>query len=603
MYEVSQSIKDQLKSVPQKPGIYLMKDKFDKIIYVGKAKKLKNRLSSYFRAVESHPTKTKTLVVNTETFEYIIVKSEEEALLLEANFIKKYRPKFNVMLKDDKSYPSIVITKEKYPRVFKSRQFTKNQEIFGPYTKALQVNMALEGIHRLFPIRKCNTDLSKIVRPCLYYHMNECIAPCVFDVEKEYNSYIDKIRDLLKRKSTEVYDLMNQKKEKFVKELNFEEAIIIRDEIEAIKTLEVFQKVSREFGKDRDFIGYFIKKDQISFYLLIYRSGKLISTENYVLEIPIDEEVKDILKQFIFQYYTQPQGVPPEIFIDEDLDETLENYLRNLSGRKVVINNPQRGENKVILETATENAKEYIDKFTKKIEEDRKRQEEIRISLETITLRDQVSRIEAYDISNILGMMSVGSMVVYDNFKKKPSDYRKFKIKTVEGPNDVASLREVVERRLLKLKDSRFGVKPDIMLIDGGKPQLRAVKEVVDKFGYDIAVIAMVKDDHHKTRGLIYEDEYYELDRGTVFYRFIYSIQEEVHRFAISYHQKLRGKSMLSSVFDEIPGIGKVKREALIKRFDNITNIKRASIEELTKVKGINEALAIKIKEYLNRKD
>lgn len=602
MYQVKPSILEQLKTVPQEPGIYLMKDQFGRVIYVGKAKRLKNRLSSYFHSVDKHPNKTKNLVVNTQEFEYIIVSSEEEALLIEANFIKKHRPKFNVLLKDDKTYPYIKVTKETFPRLLKVRKVDDDSKYFGPYTSTFSVNQVIEALHQEHPIRRCDVDLRSIKKECLYYHMNHCLGPCIKPSVKEaYDKEVEGILTFLKGNQEDLIKSLDAKREEAARNLNFELAITYRDQIQAVGDLKIYQKVSDTKGDNEDIIGHAYITGKFCITVFLRRDGKIVDRENHVFENLIEKEAGQIVEEFLLQYYDEASFIPPSILVmDLEQKDLISDHLSRVRGGKVKLITPKRGEKLSMLELADRNALEYLAKFSKRIDEKQKELEEIKIILSSITSIDPIHRLEAYDISNIFGYLSVGSMVVYEDFKKKPTDYRKFRIKHVKGANDYHSMKEVLTRRLKRLSEEGFGKRPDIILVDGGKHQVGAALEVLEELSIEIPVMGMVKDDKHRTRGLYFEGEEIALEQGTSLHRFFYGVQEEVHRFAISYHRKLRGKSMAYSILDEIDGIGEKRKQALLTHYGNIDGIMKASVESLEAIEGMNKRAAEAVYDYFH---
>ena len=594
MYQVKETILEQLKKVPQEPGVYLMKDGFGKIIYVGKAKRLRNRLSSYFHGVEKHPNKTKTLVVNTAEFDYILVNSETEALLLEANLIKQNQPKFNILLKDDKSYPIIKITDEEYPRLIRVRKVEGKGRYFGPFTSGYDVNLVIEALKNIYPIRRCDVPLHTMKRPCLYYYMGKCLGPCTgIPMHEEYNAHIDKMIEFFQGDRQPVIDELSRRRDEAAERLNFELAIQYRDQLEAVKNLTYYQKVTDVRLDNRDYVGLARLDEDICITVFIRRDGKIIERENHVFDNLIEKTDGELIEEFLMQYYQEANFIPSEIVIPGIPDQALlEDYFHQLAGHKVRLTEPKRGEKRDTLILVRKNALEYLEKFSDRIRQEQKRNEEIGIILSSIVSLDDIQRIEAYDISNIFGYLSVASMVVFEDYQKKPSDYRKFRIKHVKGPDDYHSMKEVLTRRLRRLQEEGFGKRPDLILVDGGKNQVGAANAVLQELGLSIPVIGMVKDERHRTDGLFYEDSFIKLERNTNIYRFFYQIQEEVHRFALSYHQKLRGKSLAYSVLDDIPFIGPVRKKNLLTHFGTIDGIMKASLDELLEVEGIDRRSA-----------
>lgn len=593
MYKVPEQIREQLRTVPLSPGVYYMKDAQGKIIYVGKAKKLKNRLSSYFTGVESHPVKTKNLVVNTKEFEYILTTSEEEALLLEANFIKAHQPKFNVLLKDDKSYPYVLLTKEDFPRLLKIRQLEKRGHCFGPFTGDFDVNQVLDAMHLLYPIRKCHRPMDKVTKPCLYYHMGQCLAPCAFkEVKQAYEKEVEHILSFFQGHKEEFFHALEEKREEAASRLDFEGAIVLREQLEAAKRLSLHQQLTQMGDEDIDYLAYAEKENRLCITLFVRRAGKLQDRENHIFDNLLEEDRGETLQEFILQYYQEASFIPRELVV-EALEEPdlVRAYLKKVSGHAVEVSLPRRGEKKKMLELVKRNAQEYLGKFSAKIDRERDEKEEINLALSTLVYQP-VQRLEAYDISHLSGSFSVGSMVVYEGGRKKPSDYRRFRLRHVKGPDDVASMKEMLERRLQRLSEEGFGKKPDLILLDGGVAQVNAVGKILQDLGVSIPLMGMVKDDKHRTQALYLHGEKIPLDQRSALYRFIYQIQEEVHRFALSYHHKLRGKSMEYSILEEIPGVGTKRKQELLKHFQSLDKIKKASMEELLEVPGMTKTVA-----------
>ena len=619
------NIEEELKQLPDKPGVYIMKDKDDEIIYVGKAISLKNRVRQYFQSSRNQGLKVKSMVSHIYEFEYIIVDNEVEALILEANLIKKHKPKYNILLRDDKQYPYIKVTlNEKYPRVIKTRQVLKDgAKYFGPYPSATAVNDAIDIIHDIYPIRTCKLNLEKNMgkfRPCLNYHIGKCNAPCLGNVDEE--EYLEMINKVIKFLSGRKDDLINIIEEKMInasKYLEFEKASIYRDQINSLKLLQEEQKIVTSNIIDQDVIGMAKGIEEVCVQVFFIRGGKIIGREHYLMEDMFNTERKEIISSFLKQFYIGSAYVPKEILIEEDIEdlETIEKWLENKRGSKINILVPKRGEKYKLIEMVNKNAKDmlnkYGDKFLRKHRENLKALEEIQDILE---LEEFPNRIEAYDISNTSGVQSVGSMVVFEKGEAKKSDYRRFRIRDVNTPDDYASMEEVLKRRFIRgieekqlLQDSSIKLKgfsnfPDLIMIDGGKGQVNIVLEVLDELGIDIPVCGLVKDDFHKTRGIIYNNIEFELPLDSLGFRMIYKIQEEAHRFALSYHKSLRTKNMFKSQLDDIKGIGEKRKMALMKHFQSIEKIKNATIEELAKVRGMNKVVAEELyNHFKNKKD
>ena len=599
-------IQEQLKKLPGEPGVYLMKDENDKIIYVGKAISLKNRVRQYFQSSKNHSSKVKSMVKNIKSFEYIITDSELEALILECNLIKKYRPKYNVLLRDDKTYPYIKVTvNEDYPRVLKVRRVLKDKaKYFGPYTNVEAVNDTLDVIRNIYPIRTCNIDIDRAIknkmRPCLNYHIKRCIGPCTGHVSKvEYNKMIEEILLFLSGKEEKLIEILKEKMNKCSMEFNFEEAAIYRDKI--LNLQEMMQKQKIDVSTDnvnQDIIAMAYNDEEACVQSFFIRHGKVVGREHFILEGTKDSSKEAILSSFVKQFYMKAEYIPKEIIIESEIEDqvVLEEWLSNIKCQKVFIRIPQKGDKKSLIAMVKKNAMEYLEKFSSLNKRKYEKSEGALIELaEVIGLEEAPRRIESYDISNIQGVDSIGAMVVFTNGLKDKKEYRRYKIKTVEGPNDYDSMAEILERRLQK------GDFPDLILLDGGKGQVSAVQKVFDKYNIDIPLWGMYKDDRHRTKGLICATKEIELDRTSNLYRFVASIQEEVHNYAISYHRSLRNKSLTKSTLDDIPGVGEKRKKALLSHFKNIEEIKNASIEELSEIDGLNKRVAQNIYDYFRK--
>ena len=607
------NIDEELKKLPDKPGVYIMKDKDGEIIYVGKAISLKNRVRQYFRSSKNDPPKVKTMVKHIEEFEYIIVDNEVEALILEANLIKKHKPKYNILLRDDKQYPYIkVTTNEKYPRVLKTRRVLKDgAKYFGPYPSAYAVNDTIDIIRNLYPIRTCNQNLEKNqrkTRPCLNYYIGRCLGPCQGNVDEElYNSMIDEIIMFLSGKEDKLIKIIEDKMIKASENLDFESAAKYRDQMNSLNTILEKQKIVSPNLVDQDVIGMAKGVDEVCIQVFFIRTGKVVGREHFILSDTFNEERKEILSSFIKQFYLGTAYVPKEIFIEEEIDdiEPISRWLSEKRGSKVTIRIPKRGEKSQLMDMVKKNAmdmlNQYGDRFLRKQRENQRALEELQQSL---GLEKIPNRIEAYDISNTSGISPVGSMVVFEQGEAKKSDYRRFKIQSVNTPNDYKSMAEILRRRFLRglkekemvkenqIKLKGFSIFPDLVMVDGGKGQVNIALGVLKELGLNIPVCGLVKDDFHNTRGIIYDNEEINLDEDSLGFKLIYNIQEEAHRFAISYHRSLRSKKMFKSELDDVKGIGEKRKRELFKHFHTIDNIKKASIEELTKVKGMNRRVA-----------
>ena len=599
-------IQEHLKQLPAEPGVYLMKDKFDNIIYVGKAKILKNRVRQYFQSSKNHSSKVKSMVKNIDKFEYIITDSELEALILECNLIKKYKPKYNVLLRDDKTYPYIkVTTNEDFPRVLKVRKVIKDKaKYFGPYTNTTAVNDTLDIIKNIYPIRTCNIDIERAIktnmRPCLNLHIKRCVGPCTGNVTKEeYNKMIEEIILFLSGKEEKLIDILKEKMNKCAMDFNFEEAAIYRDKIKSLEDMMEKQKIDTSTSDlNQDVIAMARAHDEACVQVFFVRNGKIVGREHFILEGVMDSTRESILGSFVKQFYMEQEYVPKEIIIEDEIEDSfiLSEWLSSKKGQKVTIRVPQKGEKKSLIEMVRKNAIEYLEKFSdmnkRKYEKSRGALEELK---QILNLDNIPKRIESFDISNIQGVDSIGSMVVFTNGKKDKKEYRRYKIKTVIGPNDYDSMAEIVERRL------KYGDFPDLMLLDGGKGQVSAVKKVLNKYNVEIPLWGMYKDDKHRTKGLISQEKEIELDRTSNLYRFVASIQEEVHNYAISYHRSLRNKSLTKSELDDIQGIGEKRKKALLNHFKDIEAIKKATFEELLEVEGMNKTSSESVYNYFRK--
>lgn len=599
-------IQEHLKQLPAEPGVYLMKDKFDNIIYVGKAKILKNRVRQYFQSSKNHSSKVKSMVKNIDKFEYIITDSELEALILECNLIKKYKPKYNVLLRDDKTYPYIkVTTNEDFPRVLKVRKVIKDKaKYFGPYTNTTAVNDTLDIIKNIYPIRTCNIDIERAIktnmRPCLNLHIKRCVGPCTGNVTKEeYNKMIEEIILFLSGKEEKLIDILKEKMNKCAMDFNFEEAAIYRDKIKSLEDMIEKQKIDTSTSDlNQDVIAMARAHDEACVQVFFVRNGKIVGREHFILEGVMDSTRESILGSFVKQFYMEQEYVPKEIIIEDEIEDSfiLSEWLSSKKGQKVTIRVPQKGEKKSLIEMVRKNAIEYLEKFSdmnkRKYEKSIGALEELK---QILNLDNIPKRIESFDISNIQGVDSIGSMVVFTNGKKDKKEYRRYKIKTVIGPNDYDSMAEIVERRL------KYGDFPDLMLLDGGKGQVSAVKKVLNKYNVEIPLWGMYKDDKHRTKGLISQEKEIELDRTSNLYRFVASIQEEVHNYAISYHRSLRNKSLTKSELDDIQGIGEKRKKALLNHFKDIEAIKKATFEELLEVEGMNKTSSESVYNYFRK--
>ena len=611
-----------IKNLPDKPGVYLMKNSLGEVIYVGKAKVLKNRVKSYFQKSKNHSEKVKVMVKNIAEFEYIVTDSEMEALILECNLIKKYSPKYNILLKDDKFYPFIKITvNDDYPRVFVTRRFAKDgSKYFGPYTNGSVVYETLDLIYKIFPLRNCKLVIKENgekVRPCLNYHIKKCLGPCGGHISKEeYGKMINDIIDILSGKETYITKMLKSDMEKAAEELEFEKAASLRDKILSINAIAEKQKIFKTMEGDEDFIN--IEQDEKVSCIQVFfsRDGKVIGREHFIFENTANESIGEIIEDFIGSFYGGTAKIPKTIYVPQiDNFDLMEEYLTIKRGAKVWIKVPQKGPKKEMLEMVKNNARITLEKFKDKYLKDK---EINRISLlelqDLLELEECPQRIEAYDISNIQGVDSVGTMIVFEEGRAKNSDYRRFKIKTVKGANDYDSMREILTRRFnhgldeikaiqqrdLKLSAGKFSTFPDLIMMDGGKGQVNVALEVLQSLNIDIPVCGLVKDDKHQTRGIIYNNNELIINKSSNLMQLIRRIQDEVHRFAITYHRSLRDKRTLHSVLDDIPYVGEKRRRALLMKFGSVDNIKKASMQELLETQSIDKKSAESIYNYFN---
>ena len=614
----------QLKILPNKPGVYLMKNTLGEVIYVGKAKILKNRVRQYFQNSKNHSDKVRAMVKNIAEFEYIITDSEMEALILECNLIKKYSPRYNISLKDDKFYPFIKITtNEDFPRVFVTRNYAKDgNRYFGPYTNVTAVNEMINLIKSLFPLRTCKKSIvegGEPTRTCLNYHIKRCLGPCSNYINKEeYGKMISLIIDILTGKDKLLLKELKEDMELASEELRFEEAAKIRDKILAIEAISEKQKMFTEKDEDEDYIDLYSDDKDTVVQIFFVRDGKVSGREHFMLEGNGPDSKGEVLSKFIVSFYGGTAQVPKHIYLPECDDiELLEEFLTIRRQSKVWIKIPKKGEKKEMLEMVIKNAKLTLEQFKEKLLQDneinRKILEELK---EVLDLDETPYRIESYDISNIQGMDSVGTMVVFEGAKSKNSDYRRFRIKSVIGANDYESMREILYRRFkhgleevqkiahkeIEFSHGKFSVFPDLIMMDGGKGQVNVALEVLKDLNINIPVCGLVKDDKHRTRGIIYNGEEKIIRRGSNLMHFITRVQDEVHRFAITYHRSLRDKRTLHSTLEDIPGVGEKRRKSLLTKFGSVEKIKRATYEELINTPGVDRKSAENIIKYFSDK-
>lgn len=610
----------QLKILPDKPGVYIMKNSSGEIIYVGKAKILKNRVRQYFQNSKNHPEKVRAMVSNISEFEYIVTDSEMEALILECNLIKKHKPRYNILLKDDKHYPFIKITiNEEFPRIFITRMLVKDgAKYFGPYTDVSAVYETLELVKKVFPIRNCKrvikSDMEK-VRPCLNYHIGLCKAPCGGYISKyEYLKIVNDVIDLLNGKDNALIKNIEKQMEEASESLEFEKAAAFRDKIAAVKKITEKQRIITGKFENEDYIDIYSDENHSSAQVFFQRDGKITGREHFIMENTGGLDKKELISNFIKVFYGGTAFIPKVINIRETEDrELLEEWLSMKRGSKASINMPLKGVKAKTLNLVTNNAQMTLEHFKLKLIKDKEgHREALKELAELLSLDYEPERIEAFDISNIQGVDSVGTMVVFEGGRSKNSDYRRFKIKSVKGANDYDSMREILTRRFkrgleeteaikenkLLLNSGKFSAFPDLILMDGGKGQVNVALEVLRDLEIDIPVCGMVKDDKHKTRGLIYNNKELIIKSNSKAIKLVTRIQDEVHRFAITYHRSLRNKKVLHSVLEEIPNIGETRRKELLKKFESIENIKNATYEELLDTPSIDTRAAESIQYY-----
>ena len=609
-------IQENLRILPDKPGVYLYKDAFGEVIYVGKAISLKNRVRQYFQAPEHLTPKVRALVKDIDEFEYIITGSEMEALILENNLIKKYMPRYNVLLRDDKTYPYIKVTlDETFPRVIKTRRVVRDGgKYFGPYTDVGSVNLIIDFLNKVYPLKKCATQsFPEGSGHCLNYHINLCRGVCDGKTSpEEYGEMIREVLDFLQGNSREMEKRLKAKMEEASEKLDFEKAAEYRDDIIAIQMLREKQKIVTSASNEVDVIVSADVDEGTNIMLFYVRDGKMTGRESYRIGATIEQSREEKIAAFMKQYYCDGSLIPKEILVESMGEEfpAIEAWLSEMKGSKVKIFVPQKGDKKALLEMGILNVTQTLETFEKRVKNRQDKTERLESGLqELLGLDRELRRIEAYDISNTSGVHSVGGMVVFENGMKRPKDYRKFKIKTIEGPNDYGSLQEVIYRRFKNYKEALktgrnngFERLPDLLLIDGGDKQAAAVEAVTRAMGIDVPVVGMVKDDKHRTRDLVIEGRLCGLKENDEVFKFIYFIQEEVHRFSIDYHKSLRSKAMTKSVLDEIPGIGEKRRNQLLEHFGSVERIKQATMEELETAPGMNRRVAEAVKDYFTGK-
>ena len=611
------NIQEELKKLPGKPGVYLMHDEKDAIIYVGKAISLKNRVRQYFQSSRNKGAKIEQMVTHISRFEYIVTDSELEALVLECNLIKEHRPKYNTMLMDDKTYPFIKVTvNEPFPRVMMARRMKKDKaKYFGPYTSAGAVKDTIELIRKLYHIRSCNRSLPKDIgkeRPCLNYHIHPCYAPCQGSISREeYRKSIDEVVRFLNGNYDPILKELEEKMLDASENLEFEKAIEYRELLASVQKIAQKQKITDTAGDDRDIIAMASEGEDAVVQVFFIRGGRLIGRDHFYLKIAENDTKSEILSSFIKQFYAGTPYIPAELMLPEEIEdqEIIEEWLTTRREHKVRLRIPKKGTKEKLVELAQKNAQMVL-----KNDKERLKREEGRTigavkELEKILGLTGIIRMEAYDISNTNGFDSVGSMVVYEHGKPKRNDYRKFKIKSVQGPDDYASMNEVLTRRfehgLRERQDESetggFQAFPDLIMMDGGRGQVNIALEVLEKLNLHIPVCGMVKDDNHRTRGLYFNNVELPIDRNSECFRLITRIQDEAHRFAITFHRQLRSKGQVHSILDDIPGVGPARRKDLMRSFENIEAIRNATVDDLKELPSMNEKSAQEVYKFFHQ--
>lgn len=611
-------IEEELKKLPGKPGVYIMHGEKDEIIYVGKAVSLKNRVRQYFQSSRNKGAKIEQMVTHITRFEYIVTDSELEALVLECNLIKEHRPKYNTMLKDDKTYPFIKVTvNEPYPRVLFSRTMKKDKaKYFGPYTSSTAVKDVIELVRKIYMVRSCNRSLPRDCgkdRPCLYYHMKQCMAPCQGNVSEEaYKQNIGQVLHFLNGNYKETIDQLTEKMMTASEDMRFEDAAGYRDLINSIRRIGERQKITTYGEEDRDIIAVAmdesedLREQDAVVQVFFMRGGRLIGRDHFFLRVARGDTKAQVLSSFLKQFYAGTPFIPAEIMMQTEIEdgEIIEDWLTARRKQRVHIRVPKKGTKEKLVELAKENAWMVLSKDRERIKREEGRTIGAVKEIEDWLGLKDIVRMEAYDISNISGFESVGSMVVYEKGKPKRSDYRKFKIKWVQGPNDYASMEEVLTRRFThesKGEYDSFSILPDLILMDGGRGQVNIARKVLGELGIDIPVCGMVKDDNHRTRGVYFNNVEIPIDTSGEGFHLVTRIQDEAHRFAIEYHRSLRSKEQVHSVLDDIPGIGETRRKALMRRFRSVENIRDASVEELSQTESMNVQSAEAVYQFFHR--
>lgn len=608
---------EELKKLPAKPGVYLMHDKSDEIIYVGKAVSLKNRVRQYFQKSRNVSPKIERMIERIAWFEYIVTDSELEAFVLECNLIKEHSPRYNTMLKDGKAYPFLKATiQEAYPRLLFARQMKRDGcKYFGPFTSGKAIRDTIELVNKLFHLRNCRKALPRDIgkeRPCLYHQIGQCKAPCQGAVsQEEYRAGFEKALKFLQGDTREILSELTEKMQQAAAEMKFEEAAQYRDLIQSVKQVTERQKITSSDNEDRDIVAMARGGDEAVVQVFFIRGGKMLGREHYYLTGVKEETDSAVLSAFVKQMYAGTPYVPKEIWLEEEVEDeaAILEWLSVKRGYKVYFRYPKRGQKERMLELAKRNAEMVLIKDAEKLKEERARTVGAMEEIQSLLEMDGLKRVESYDISNINGFETVGSMVVFENGKAKKSDYRKFRIRSVSGPDDYGAMREMLTRRFehsrregLSELDS-FGLLPDIIFMDGGKGQVNIAEEVLSSLDITIPVCGMVKDDRHRTRGLYFQNKEIPIDTHGQGFRLITRIQDETHRFAIEYHKQIRSKGQVHSVLDDIPFIGPARRKALMRHFDSLDDIRKAGLEELMELPEMNEQAAREVVSFFRQDD
>ena len=619
------NIQEELKKLPDQPGVYIMHDKADAIIYIGKAKSLTKRVHQYFQKSHDEGIKKRQMVEHIDHFEYIITDSELEALVLECNLIKEHTPKYNTMLRDDKTYPYIKVTiGEDYPRVLFSRDMKKDKSrYFGPYTSVTAVRDSIDLINKIYKLRTCNRKLPRdtgMDRPCLNYHIHQCAAPCQGYISREeYRERVNAALEFLNGNFGLVLKDLESRMMTASDNLEFEKAMEYRDLINSVRQIAQKQKITHTDGEDKDIIALANDDTDAVVQVFFVRDGKLIGRDHFHVRVGTEDDTNSILTNFVKQFYSGTPFIPREIMLQDTIEdvEVLEEWLTGKRGSKVSIKVPQKGMKEKLVELAQKNAELVLSQDKERIKREEGRTIGAVKEIERLLGMKGLNRMEAYDISNFNGFETVGSMIVYEKGRPKRSDYRKFKLRTVTGPDDYGSMYEVLTRRFThgmqeqeEIKGSEkeeetgsFNRFPDIIMMDGGKGQVNVCIQVLGELGLNIPVCGMVKDDNHRTRGLYYNNEEIPIDRHSEGFKLITRIQDEAHRFAIEYHRSLRSKAQVHSVLDDIEGIGEIRRKALMRRYQSLDKIREASIEDLALTESMNERAAKQVYDFFHNKD